>query len=192
MTVTEVLALVDKFDWASYNEDLKGEFADIFGNIVVSQGERGAARAGLDVFNAEDPFVQRRLTAYVGDRITQLDETTRDNVSDLIRTMLEDDAGIGSVGELGDRIAENVRERFDGFADYRADRIARSETAIAYNYGNILGYRQAGVEEVVVSDGDGDPECAAADGQVWPLAKALENPIAHPNCERDFSPKVAA
>ena len=187
MTVRELLAMVDAFDWAGYDEELKGEFADIFGRIVDLQGQRGAERAG-GAWNNDDPFMQRQLTTYVGDRIVEMTETTKADVSELMRRVLEGDEGAGSAAELGDTIAEKVRERFDGYADWRADRIARTETGYAYNFGNLFGYRQAGVDDVEVSDGDEDEACAAADGQVWSLEEALANPLAHPNCERDFSP----
>jgi hypothetical protein len=188
MTVAQLLAMVDDFDWDTYNDDLKGDFADILGNIVDIQGARGAALAGNpDVWDAGDPFVQKFMTKYVGERIVQLSDTTKSDVSDLIRSVMADD-GAGTANELGDRIMDRVRETFDGYADYRADRIARSETSIAYNFGNIFGFRQAGVETVTVSDGDEDEECAKADGEEWTLEEALADPIAHPNCERDFSP----
>lgn len=190
-TVPQLHALVESFDWEGYHDDLKGEFADVFGHIVDLQGEAGAQRAGLDSFDNEDPFVQDTLTEYVGDRIVSLDDSTKADVSASIRNVIEND-GAGSSGELGDLIADLVREKFDGYADWRADMIARSETSIAYNFGNIFGYKQAGVETVEVLDGDSDEECAAANGQTWTLDEALANPLAHPNCERDFAPSDAS
>jgi hypothetical protein len=184
-TVKQLLALVDKFDWSAYHASTEKTLLKAFGEIVAIQGSRGAAVAGAS-FNIDDPFVQKSLTGYIGDRIVSLDETTKENVKGMIRSIL--DEGGASVENLGDVIGEKVRERFDGFADWRADRIARSETAIAYNYGNTLGYSQAGVTHVQVSDGDGDEACKAANGQVWTIEQALANPIEHPGCERDFSP----
>lgn len=189
LTVAQLTEIVDRFDWESYNKELKGDFAKIFGNIVNLQGDRAARRAGLDQWNNEDPFVQKQLTGYVGDRIVDLEETSKKDVVGIIREVLGRDGGMTTV-ELGDVIAEAVREKFAGYQDWRADRIARTETSYAYNYGNVFGYRQAGVEKVRVSDGDDDEECRKADGQIWTLAEALANPIAHPNCERDFSPIV--
>jgi hypothetical protein len=188
VTATQLMDLVDKFDWASYNDSLMEDLNGNFRAIVKIQGQRAAVRAGLDKFTYDDPFVEKTLTTYVGERITQLDETTRGDVSLLVRNAVE--AGTGSATELGDKIADLVREKFDGYADWRADRIARTETGIGYNIGNVLGYREAGVEKVRVIDGDQDEECAKANGQVWTLAEALANPLAHPNCERDFAPEV--
>jgi hypothetical protein len=65
-----------------------------------------------------------------------------------VRDALE--AGTGSSLELGDLIADKVREKFDAYADWRADRIARTETANAYNYGRRVRLSEAGVTEVDV------------------------------------------
>jgi hypothetical protein len=189
LSVAQLLAIVDKFDWEAYNESIREDVGAAYTEVLTIQGNRGAKRAGKDTFDANDPFVQKHLTGYIGDRIVQLDETTRTDVKGIIQTILESDDG-ASVAEIGDSIAERVRETFDGYADWRADRIARTETGMAYNTGNVLGYRQADVSEVDVSDSDNDPICAAANGQRWTIAKALANPLGHPGCERDFSPVV--
>lgn len=186
MTAAELKRLVDRFDWAKYNDEVRGEAGDIIGNVVNTAGQQGAERAG-GKWDNEDPFVQKELTGYVGDLINSIDGTTRDAVKELVTDALES-GDFGTPEELGDAIAELVQETFAGWADWRADTIARTETATAYNLGNLFGYRQAGVEEVEVSDGDEDEECAQADGQTWTLDEALANPVAHPNCERDFSP----
>lgn len=186
VTAAELLALLDKFDWEAYHETLSTGLGKVFGEIVAIQGARGAKRAGLDAFDVDDPFVKKKLTGYVGDRIVSLDDTTKSDVVTLLRGLL--DSGTLDPASIGDAVADKVREKFDGYADWRADRIARTETAIAYNTGNTLGYAQAGVEKVRVLDSDDDEECRKANGQIWTLEEALNNPLAHPNCERDFAP----
>lgn len=190
MTVKQLLDIVDSFDWAAYNDELENDFGDVFRHILVSQGHVSARSVGLGTFHDNDPFVKKRLTEYVGERIVSLNDTTKEDVSQLIRTVMDDASEEITVLELSDRIAEKVREGFTGYQDWRADRIGRTETSIAYNFGDIFGYRQAGVTHVLVSDGDGDAECAAANGQTWTLEEALNNPVAHPHCERSFSPIV--
>lgn len=188
ITAAELLALLDKFDFEAYHESLTGSLGKAFGEIVAIQGTVGAKRAGGE-FDADDPFVKKQLTSYVGERIVSLDDTTKADVASLIRNILDEGSDL-SPAAIGDAIVERVREKFDGYTDWRADRIARSETAIAYNFGNALGYKQAGVEKVRVIDGDDDEDCRKANGQIWTLEEALANPIAHPNCERDFAPIV--
>jgi hypothetical protein len=47
-----------------------------------------------------------------------------------------------------------------------------------------------GVKEVEVLDGDDDEECASANGQIWTLEEASDNPLGHPNCTRAFAPHL--
>jgi hypothetical protein len=181
-----VSAIVDSFDWGEWHSDMRDAIEKPFSDVVLEQAERAAELVG-DAFDRDDPFVRRTTTEYVGKLIKQLDKTTKSEVSDLIRRELE--AGTqGSPLELGDKIAAAVRRKFADYADWRADRIARTETANAYNMGSLLAWQAAGVTHVLVSDGDQDAECAAADGQIWTLGRAMANLTAHPNCERAFSP----
>ena len=108
-------------------------------------------------------------------------------MSEAIRAALDGAGGV-SIQELNTLVLDTVQEKFKGYEQYRALRVARSESAIASNHGNILGFAQAGVNEVDVLDGTDDDLCAAASGQRWTLRESIENPIAHPNCQRGFSP----
>ena len=89
-------------------------------------------------------------------------------------------------GQVADLIEEAT-----AFDDARAELIARTETALVYNEAAIESFREYGVERVDVIDGDEDDECAEANGQVWTLEEAEANPLAHPQCVRDFSPVFA-
>lgn len=126
--------------------------------------------------------VLQRLLSAAGKRIKGINETTREHVANLLRQGVE--AGEGAA-ELGDRI-----EAATFFDEYRAEMIARTETATVLNQAATESYREFGVEEVRVIDGDQDEECAAADGQTWTLDEANDKPIGHPNCVRDFIPVV--
>lgn len=69
--------------------------------------------------------------------------------------------------------------------------LVRTKSANAYNAGSLNKYAEEGVKRVHVFDGaEHDEECARANGQVWKLDKAMQNPIAHPNCRRAFAPKL--
>jgi hypothetical protein len=184
----KIKKIVEGFDWEKYHANVKAELGDAVGLIVETQGARAADEAG-GKFKPSDPFVRSHMTGYVGDRIVQLDDFTKEAVSTLIRNVLDSGEEI-TPNELGDKIGDLVSEQFDGFADWRADRIARTETAIAYNTGTAFGYKQSGVKEVVIVDGDDDEECRAVDGTTQTLDWFLANPIAHPNCERDGSPVI--
>lgn len=109
-------------------------------------------------------------------------DTTRDMVRDTIREGIE--AG-DAPAQLGVRLQEAA-----AFDEYRAETVARTETAVILNRAAIESYREYGITHVTVSDGDDDEACAAADGQVWTLEEAEANPIEHPNCVRDFAPII--
>lgn len=81
-------------------------------------------------------------------------------------------------------------ELFDGYQDWRLDRIARTETTAAYNLGAIGQYREAGITTVRVTDGDGDENCAPWNGRIATLEEAEGSPLGHPNCTRDWIPIV--
>ena len=184
--VRSIRRVVESFDWAGWSAEMADLLDGPLRDILNEQAERTAELYG-ETFDPADPFVKRFFSEYVGDRIKQLDATTKEEVSDLIRTVV-DENGAESATALGDLIRDRVREKFEGYADWRADRIARTETAQLYNVGTVLAARQMGFTHVEVSDGDEDEDCAAANGQIWTLAQALANPTAHPNCERSFAP----
>ncbi len=75
------------------------------------------------------------------------------------------------------------------FGDLRAETIARTETATAYNRATLEGYAGFEVREVLAYDGDDDEECAARDGQTYDIdtAMSIED---HPNGTLDWAPVV--
>jgi hypothetical protein len=76
------------------------------------------------------------------------------------------------------------------FDEYRAELIARTESARVLNESQIESFREFGVGKVRAIDGDDDEECAARNGQEFDLDDALD--IAdHPNGTLDWSPVVA-
>ena len=93
-------------------------------------------------------------------------------------------------GVGNDAIRSRLDELFDGYQDWRLDRISRTEVNSAYNLGAIGQYRDAGVQLVKVSDGDHDAPCAEANGSTWTLDQAESNPISHPNCTRTWIPET--
>ena len=182
-----VRAVVESFPWDAWHVDMRDAVEKPFSDVVFEQAERVAESLGK-TFDRDDPMTKRRMTGYVGQLIKDLDATTKKEVVDLIQRGLEDlDSEAMTPGSLGDAIGDLVRDKFAGYADWRADRIARTETANAYNMGTLFVGAQTGIQRVLVSDGDQDDECAKADGQIWTLDYAMDNLTAHPNCERAFS-----
>jgi SPP1 gp7 family putative phage head morphogenesis protein len=127
--------------------------------------------------------VFQRLLGALGTRIKGINETTREKVSAAIREGLE--AGDGAA-QLGERV-----EAAAAFDEYRAELIARTESARVLNESQIESFREYGVTKVRAIDGDDDPECAARDGREFDVDEALG--IAdHPNGTLDWEPIVGS
>ena len=189
VTAAELTAMVEAFPWYDWaKEDLEPGYRQIYRDLVVKVGKGASKRLGTSWSN-RDPFTSRTMTEYVGERITQLQGTSKAKVIDLVRRTLDEAEGLTST-ELGRVIQQAVEDQFQEFARWRANTIARTETAIATNHGSVLGIQQAGVERVDVFDGVDDAACAAANGAVWTVEQALADPVAHPNCVRAFGPHV--
>ena len=134
----------------------------------------------------------KRVRQLIGVDVTGITDTMRQ----ILRNRVEDAIARGlSVDQLvaGTDTSPGLRELFGN----RAQTIALTETANAYNTSSIAGYEDSGlVDEVDVFDG---PECGwtehddpdLADGSTRTLAEADDYPTAHPNCQRAFGPVVA-
>lgn len=174
---------------------LAGPFAE--GLMAGSEAIGGAI--ALDLAND-------RAAAWAAERgatlVTEVDETTKELIREMVSREL---AGGVTIQDLTD----DLTQAFGDFAEYRAERIARTETAFAYNHGSIESYRDANVGYVEVLDGPGclpdghddgaplpDPDAygvqdeAQANGQIWSLDEAADYPVGHPNCVRAFAAVV--
>ena len=105
-----------------------------------------AEQHGVD-FGVDDPFLQEHMTGYVGERITQLSRTTKQQVTAVLQRALASGENLSVVAELRDTILDAVRTKYEDFVAHRALRIARSESAIAFNHATVLGAAQAGLRE---------------------------------------------
>jgi SPP1 gp7 family putative phage head morphogenesis protein len=124
-----------------------------------------------------------------GERITGMADTTRDAVLRAIRPILAEAAEEGTAPlELSKQLTDAVGD-LAIWSEERAEMIARTETALAYNDAALSSYREYGVDEVEAIDGDDDPECAERDGKRYPLAEALSI-TDHPNGTLDWVPVV--
>jgi hypothetical protein len=135
------------------------------------------------------------LVEYGGERITGINDATRQAVKAQlaegvrrgysINQLIEGVANEGYAG-VANAVLDNGVPAFD---PYRAEVISRTETALSFNRAAITGYREFGVREVQAIDGDGDPDCANRDGQVFPVDEALGIED-HPNGTLDWVPVI--
>ena len=132
-----------------------------------------------------------RVLARGAARVSGINETTRQKINDAILRGLD---GGSLVTDVADAI--ETAGMIDGldmgslFDDYRSEMIARTELMDAYNSSAIATYSDAGFDQVQAIDGDGDPECAERDGQIYSSdeADSIED---HPNGTLDWVPVIS-
>jgi len=134
-----------------------------------------------------------RVMARGAARITGINETTRQKVNEAIYRALEAGSTVNDVADAIEGIGTTViggLELGALFDDYRAEMIARTELMDAYNSSAIASYSDAGFDQVQAIDGDGDPECAERDGQIYSSdeADSIED---HPNGTLDWVPVIS-
>jgi phage portal protein BeeE len=173
-------------DLSWWNEERENKrLADALEPLVLELASEVATKtASLVKQPAKADTVLERIVDFVrkqvGVRIAGINATTRDKIRDAVVKGVSD--GL-SPRELGSLIQDSA-----AFDEYRAEMVSRTETALAYNDSAIGSYRDLGVEQVEVIDGDMDDVCAPVNGATWTMDEARANPIGHPNCTRDFIP----
>ena len=175
----DTAAVFDEAEWVDRfaamvkaEQELAQETSTKIDRALKREGKAGFLDAVLE-------FVQLRGA----ERVKGIVSTTRDLLSELIGKGIAD--GL-SPADLGKSIREST-----AFDEARAEMIARTETAYAYNDAATRTYRDLQVQHVEVIDGDQDDICATANGQTWTLEQSESNPLGHPNCTRDFIPLLS-
>jgi hypothetical protein len=199
------VAALEDFNLDEAADGMVADMMPLWSELLEVSGDEAIAALGVEVdvdWSQSNPHVSRVLDR-LATRIRGVADTTRDDVRRLVEQGNED--GL-TVRQIADKIRMYAGIKAPDRADpdkptdeelaaerrvaTRAMLIARTEAATGANLGAVIAYRAAGIERVKVLDGDGDPECAAADGQIWTLEEADANPIAHPGCVRAFLPVV--
>lgn len=140
----------------------------------------------VDVINRASDMAETWARNYGGVMISEIEETTRGDVSRIIGDAMEG-------GWSNDKVASALDEGY-AFSDDRADMIARTETAYADVAGNVASYEEAGVERKRwVLGSDSCDLCQANEdaGEIdfndtFPSGDFA--PPGHPNCTCDIIP----
>lgn len=167
--------------------DPLGTFAEeVFGALegiyVTAAGEVNTGALSFEHLDENAArYARERGAELIGanDNAWSVDQTTRDEVNRLLQEAMRE-------GWSPDEFARRLEDS-GLFGEARAEVIARTEVAIAQNYGQSETYADLGFTRVYIQDGDCDI-CREFDGKVASIAWAQENPVAHPNCVRSFSP----
>ncbi len=189
----KALSPEDWWDEAAETQALEDTLSGIYVSIgrgttqvVADQLERVITRdVGTNIIND--------LLAEGGKRITAINEVTREALIGELSTGISRGYSLSQIidGYASEKYAgiQNVllNNGAEAFGDARAETIARTESALAYNRAALTGYKEYEVKTVVAIDGDKDAECADRNGKVYSVDDAYG--IAdHPNGTLDWSP----
>jgi SPP1 gp7 family putative phage head morphogenesis protein len=156
-------------------EALSTEVGPVEEEGFLEFAEAALSDLGVNVsFNMRNPLVRQLLQERAGERLQDINDTTR--------TALREElvAGI-SAGEGINQLKQRVEDVFDAAEGYRAERIARTEAVGLSNGANLEAWRQSGVVEgkewLSVRDGSTRDSHRELDGQVV----ALDAPFTVPS-----------
>lgn len=170
-------------DW----EDEKTRLRVVLERWYVVMGDAAYAALG-DQLGIELTFdlaaaPTKGIRHLIGVNVASITDTTLE----LLRNRVEDAIARGlSIEELvaGTDTVQGLRELFGS----RAETIALTETATAFNLASAAGYKESGlVDEVEIFDGDecgwdGHDDPDLADGSIRTLEEFTDMPTSHPNC----------
>ena len=141
------------------------------------------------------PFLAQRYDRAMTPNVQEIDDRMMGDIQDLIDTGL---TRAYSALQIANGVPD---ENYNGVASifgdaYDAERIARTESALALNWGAGNALLDSGATEEEALDGDDDAECAARDGTVYEIdpdtglaIDALGQPVRdHPNGTLAFIP----
>lgn len=160
------------------------------------------ARSGLQVVadrinrvvtrNRADPVV-RAVQTYGFMRLVDINERTKKAIEEQVTEGIRRGYSVTQVveGVPAENFAGVINAPLGNgqpaFDELRAETIARTETALAYNQAALNGYKEFGITQVEAIDGDEDAECRERDGQPFSVDDALAIDE-HPNGTLDWVP----
>lgn len=181
----------DAIDWEAEAAELEQVLLRWYIPLGTSAYAAAAGSLGVELgFDIEAPSlaaIRDRLAAMV----KNVTETTREGVRSAVVMAVERGYSVEQlVAGVVDDGFPGLREAFGA----RAQTIALTETATAYNLSSAAAWKDSGiVDQVVIFDG---PDCGwtshddpdLADGSVRTLAEFEDYPTSHPNCQRAAGP----
>jgi SPP1 gp7 family putative phage head morphogenesis protein len=186
--ITEAKLIVEMLDdyefvGSSFKNDIKTtltQLNELGRSDAVATLERELGEITLDY---PELRASKWASDYSAKLVTNIDESTRGMIRDTIQSSVKS-------GESYEELAIRLKENY-GFSEARAEIIARTESANAYNIGACQTWGASGYcQSVYVEDGDYDATCQAINGSTWTIEQAMTNPTSHPNCTRQFYPII--
>lgn len=165
--------------WSASLGGVIGRTTDLVQKIMERAGRielrKAKFPANWDAAKGDPAEWARRHAAEL---VVGVDETTRSELRKFLASEIE-------AGHSNIEIAQRVRDHFAAFPDWKADRLARTETMLAYNFATLYAAESAGVNKVQAIDarrGPTDDDCQNRNGRIYSVEDALkENLKEHPN-----------
>lgn len=181
---TEAQQILSNYQVPSWTSDATQLLQDFLVQIYTDAGKTAAAQVGVGIdeiptFHVQADMYTKERTAQL---VTQLDQSTRQMLQTTLRNDMAD-------GKTPKEIERDLNKNY-AFSDARAETIARTETAFAWNHSIVKTYESGGAKAVTVYDGDYDADCEAANGEVWTFEYAIAHRLQHPRCVRSFGPEM--
>ncbi len=159
--------------------------------VMEQSGKDALAEVNSDVvFDLQNPRALDYLSQHALENSNSYTDTMKEDIALQVQEAVEQ-------GQSVDVISNVIDSFFDDQSDYRADRLARTETIDAYAQGNLEGYRQSGVvtgKEWLFDGGTCESNICPAnvdDGVIGlddTFSSGDDAPPAHPNCECALQP----
>ena len=160
--------------WPDALARTKGLFEKIVNRAAKVELARIKAEGDLDPEERE-----AWIEEHIADFAAKVANTTRTEIRDYIARELQEDEFLGEADPIESQtvLAKRVREHFGDFADWKADRLARTEVAQVYNAATLLAAKRAEIDRVQAVDaqkGPTDDECEKRDGKIFNVDEAWE------------------
>lgn len=186
-----VKVLFDNFpEWVGLLHDATDEGMS---QIFEDSGAQALTQVGATMtFDMNNPRAMDFLNQHVLENTDSYSGTMKDDISLAVMQGVEQGSSV-------DDIANDIGAFFDDQGDYRAERLARTETIDAYAQGSLEGYRQSDIvtgKSWLFDEGKCESQvCPDNMSQgVIPLDQEFESgddaPPAHPNCECTILPET--
>lgn len=164
----------------TFLDEMKAILSETF-RLSAKAARAGADKDGTGIdWHRYDEHALAYARRRSSELVTEIDDATRNRLREINSKGIAEAMGQDEISRM---IEDDI-----GFSKTRSDLIARTELSFAENRGPLVAYRDMGITHVEVFDGDGDDECAQANGEIWTIDRADSEPIGHPNCLRAFAP----
>ena len=181
------------FNKKEQNEKLKDWAIPVISDIFKRAGEDAMKLLSIDtIFNMEAKSnTKTKIAKLIATRAMFFATSVNDTTFDKLKEELS--VGI-TAGEGVAKLTKRVNEVYLDFNDYRAERIARTETTFAVNEANLEAYKQVGSEGkewIATLDDRVRDEHLLLDGEIVRVGETFSNGLQAPsdiNCRCTIAP----